>query len=203
MPKNMTQKTNTEKKPAFKKELIEWGLILGVIATLYFTGLHVPVIGNLQRVLLWTGLMSPDTELNEKDIKSANYNLPLLTISGDELSMQEFRGKTIFLNFWATWCPPCIAEMPNIQALYEEVKSDSIQFVMVSLDEDHQKAKDFIDRKKYSFPVYFLNGRKPGAYNSTVVPTTYVISPDGNIVTERRGMANYNTSGFKEFLRSF
>jgi thiol-disulfide isomerase/thioredoxin len=119
------------------------------------------------------------------------------------MTLEEFKGKTIFLNFWATWCPPCIAEMPNIQALYESVHSDSIEFVMVSLDEDHQKARDYLNRKEYNFPVYFLNGRKPGTYSSSVVPTTYVISPDGKIVTERRGMANYNTSGFKDFLRSF
>jgi len=197
------EKKKKPKKRSFKRELVEWGTILSVIGILYFTGLHVPVIGNLQRALLWTGLMSPDTELNEKDIKSANYNVPLLSIDGDKLSMKEFEGKTIFLNFWATWCPPCIAEMPNIQSLYDDVKSDSIEFVMVSLDQDHAKARKYLQRKEFSFPVYFLNGRKPGTYNSTVVPTTYVISPNGKIVTERRGMANYNTKSFKEFIRSF
>lgn len=199
----MENKTSSKKRRSFKRELIEWGGILSVIGILYFSGLHVPVIGNLQRVLLWTGLMTPDTELPENQYRTANYNLPLLSLDGDELMLEEFEGKTIFLNFWATWCPPCIAEMPNIQALYKSVESDSIQFVMVSLDEDHQKARNYLERKEYTFPVYFLNGRKPGAYNSTVVPTTYVISPDGKFVTERRGMANYNTSGFKEFLRSF
>ncbi|MEQ9090534.1 MAG: TlpA disulfide reductase family protein [Balneola sp.] len=199
----MENKTSSKRRRSFKQELIEWGAILSVIGILYFSGLHVPVIGNLQRVLLWTGLMTPDTELPENQYRAANYNLPLLSLDGDELMLEEFEGKTIFLNFWATWCPPCIAEMPNIQALYKSVESDSFQFVMVSLDEDHQKARNYLERKEYTFPVYFLNGRKPGTYNSTVVPTTYVISPDGKIVTERRGMANYNTSGFKEFLRSF
>lgn len=199
----MNKKPSTKKKFTLKKELIEWVLILGLIAVLYLTGLHVPVIGTLQRTLLWTGLMSPNTELNEKDYRSANYNLPLLTFDGETSSLKQFEGKTIFLNFWATWCPPCIAEMPNIQSLYEDVDSDSIQFVMVSLDEDHQKAQEYLERKNFTFPVYFLNGRKPGTYNSSVVPTTYVISPQGDIVTERIGMANYNTSRFKEFLRSF
>lgn len=199
----MENENSTKKQKPFKRELIEWGVILSVIGILYFSGLHVPVIGSLQRVLLWTGLMTPDTELAEDQYRSANYNLPLLSLDGNSMTLEEFKGKTIFLNFWATWCPPCIAEMPNIQALYESVHSDSIEFVMVSLDEDHQKARDYLNRKEYNFPVYFLNGRKPGTYSSSVVPTTYVISPDGEIVTERRGMANYNTSGFKDFLRSF
>lgn len=197
------EKSSKTKKSSVKKELIEWGVLLSVIAMLYLTGLHVPVIGNLQRVLLWTGLMSPDTELSQSEYRTANYNLPLLSLTDDTLLLEKFEGKTIFLNFWATWCPPCIAEMPNIQSLYDDVQSDSIQFVMVSLDEDHQKARDYLARKEYSFPVFFLNGKKPGIYNSTVVPTTYIISPDGEIVSERRGMANYNTSTFKEFLRSF
>lgn len=196
----MNQETPKQKK-GFKRELIEWGLILSVIGFLYFTGLHVPVIGNLQRVLLWTGLMNPDTEVVQSDQKSANYNLPLLTLDGKNSSLADFKGETIFLNFWATWCPPCIAEMPNIQSLYDELSEEkNIRFVMVSLDEDHQKATNYIDRKDYTMPVYFLNGRKPGSYNSTVVPTTYVISPEGNIVLERRGMANYHSEEFKQFL---
>jgi len=197
------KESSKTKKSSGKKELVEWGILLSVIAILYATGLHVPVIGNLQRVLLWTGLMSPDTELSQSEYRTANYNLPLLSLTDESLLLEEFEDKTIFLNFWATWCPPCIAEMPNIQSLYEDVKSDSIEFVMVSLDEDHQRTRDYLERKGYTFPVYFLNGRKPGTYNSTVVPTTYIISPDGNIVSERRGMANYNTSTFKDFLRSF
>ncbi|MFY0684698.1 MAG: TlpA family protein disulfide reductase [Balneola sp.] len=199
----MKNESSEKKKKSVQRELIEWGVLLSTIALLYFTGLHVPVVGNLQRVLLWTGLMTPDTEQGQIDARSANYNLPLLSLDDDAFKLERYKGKTIFLNFWATWCPPCIAEMPNIQSLYEDVQSDSIQFVMVSLDEDHQKARDYLSRKEYTFPVYFLNGRKPGTYNSTVVPTTYVISPDGDIVTERRGMANYNTSTFKKFLRSF
>ncbi len=191
-----------KKKKPLKRELTEWAVILGIIATLYFTGWHTEVIGNLQRVVLWTGIMTPDTELDAGEIRNARFDMPLITLSGERTSLQEFEGKTIFLNFWATWCPPCIAEMPNIQALYEEVRSDSIQFVMVSLDEDPQKARDFIARKDYTMPVYFLAGRKPGVYNSTVVPTTYIISPGGKIVSERRGMANYHTSAFKEFLLS-
>lgn len=199
----MKKSSASKKKKSFKRDLIEWVIFLTIMATLYFTGLHVPVIGTFQRALLWTGLMEPDTELAEADIRNASYNVPLLSFDGDSFTLEKFEGKTIFLNFWATWCPPCIAEMPNIQSLYEDVKSDSIEFVMISLDEDHTKAEKYLTRKNFSFPVYFLNGRKPGTYNSTVVPTTYVISPEGKIVTERRGMANYNTVEFKEFLRSF
>ena len=91
--------------------------------------------------------------------------------------------------------------MPNIQKLYEDFESsEDVVFVMLSLDEDPVKARAYMDRKEFTMPVFFLAGRQPGVYNSTVVPTTYVISPEGYIVTEKRGMANYNTTSFREFL---
>lgn len=187
----------------FKRAIIEWTTILGVFGILYFTGLHTEVIGGLQRVLLSTGILRPDTEIDASDFQKASFNMPMITINGDRTSLKEYEGKTIFLNFWATWCPPCIAEMPNIQDLYEDIsENESIVFVMLSLDEDHEKARSFVERKEFTMPVYFLQGRQPGVYNSTVVPTTYVISPEGNIVLEKRGMAKYNTSGFKDFLLS-
>ena len=101
----MKQETKPKKKRSVNHELIEWGAILGVVGVLYFSGLHVPVIGNLQRVLLWTGLMSPDTEQKNDSFRKANYNIPLITLDGNDFELEEFKGKTIFLNFWATWCP--------------------------------------------------------------------------------------------------
>ncbi|MEX0608064.1 MAG: TlpA disulfide reductase family protein [Balneolaceae bacterium] len=193
---------NPKKKNSLKKELSQWGIILGIVAILYTTGWHTEVIGRMQSVLLVTGILQPDTELAEGAKKDAYFDMPMVSLDGVNTSLSEFKGKTIFLNFWATWCPPCIAEMPNIQDLYEDISEDEeIQFVIVSLDESHQKARDFMERKGFTMPVYFLNGRKPGVYDSSVVPTTYVISPEGEIVMEHRGMAKYNTESFKAFLR--
>ncbi len=187
----------------FIKAIREWAIILGVFGILYITGLHTEVIGGLQRVLLSTGILRPDTEIDISEIKKANYNMPLISLDGSRTSLEEFEGKTIFLNFWATWCPPCIAEMPNIQKLYEQLENEEgIVFVMLSLDEDREKARSYMERKEFSMPVYFLTGRQPGVYNSSVVPTTYIISPEGDIVVEKRGMAKYNTDEFRNFLLS-
>ncbi len=190
------------KKPFWKnRSFIEWMVIILVGSTLYVTGWHTEVIGTLQRGILATGIFRPDVSVDESEFVKAEFNMPLITLNGDRTNLREFEGKTIFLNFWATWCPPCIAEMPNIQKLYEDFEdNDDIVFVMLSLDEDPEKARTFMDRKAFTMPVYFLLGRQPGVYNSTVVPTTYVISPGGYIVTEKRGMANYNTKSFREFL---
>lgn len=198
----MKQKESTTKKhSSFKKELLQWSIIFVIGAGLYATGYHTEVIGKLQSVLLYTGIFQPDTEESIIHGSRADYNMPLLTITGERTSLSDFEGKTIFINFWATWCPPCIAEMPNIQRLYNEVENEDIVFVMASLDGDPQKAWDFVERKGFTFPVYSVIA-KPRIYDASIVPSTYVISPQGNIVMKHQGMAKYDTDSFKEFLNS-
>lgn len=198
MPQPEEKQTGTVR---FRRELIEWGLLILIPVVLYVTGLHTEVLGRMQQVLLWTGIFQPDTELPVSGRQPAGYDLELKALDGRSTSLQEFRGNVIFLNYWATWCPPCIAEMPNIQALYEEVgHRDGLAFVMVSLDEDRKKAETFIERKGFTFPVYFPEGRRPASLQSGIIPTTFVIGADGNIITKREGMAQYHTGRFREFL---
>lgn len=194
---------NGQSKWLSKRDLIEWGLILAVGLVLYTTGLHTEVLGRLQQVVLWTGLMQPDTEVPVSHREAAEFDMALISLEGERVNLADFRGKVIFLNYWATWCPPCIAEMPNIQELYEQYKNENeVAFVMVSMDEEVEKARDFLERKEFTFPVYRLAGSRPKSLQSTVLPTTIVIDKEENIVVKRRGMANYNTSEFKNFLDS-
>ena len=102
-------------------------------------------------------------------LRLQNYNFYLSDENGTTVSLADFKGKTIFMNYWATWCPPCIAEMPNIQALFEDMTHtdetrQEIVFMMISLDADSKKALDFVERKGYSMPVYFPRSQKPSIY---------------------------------------
>ena len=198
---NSKDPRSKSKKSTFRKELLQWSVIFLIGAGLYATGYHTEVIGKMQSVLLYPGILQPDTDASVIHGDKADYNMALLTLDGERTSLSEFEGKTIFMNLWATWCPPCIAEMPNIQRLYDDISDDNIVFVMASLDQDPQKARDFIARKGFTFPVYSVLS-KPRVYDSSVVPTTYVISPGGDIVMEHRGMAKYDTDDFKQFLKS-
>lgn len=186
------------KKPV-KKELIEWGLILMVGIILYTTGTLGEVVGHAQEALLWTGILQPN--IHEKSTPSANYDVPLISLDGERTTLDAFRGKVIFLNFWATWCPPCIAEMPFINKLYNQVgHNKNIVFVMISEDDNMQKARTFIKNKGFKFPVYMLAGPLPQEFRSDEIPTTFIISPQGKIVVHHKGMSNYDTSSFKTFL---
>ncbi|XOV93335.1 MAG: TlpA family protein disulfide reductase [Bacteroidota bacterium] len=179
-----------------RREVIEWSVVIVVGATLYFTGLHTQVLGQLQRVILATGIITPD--LDEPTIK-ANYQFMLEDFEGNKIPFDQFKGEAVFINFWATWCPPCIAEMPDIHDLYKK-SGEHAAFVMISLDRDQQKARDFVTKKEFKFPVYFLASELPPVYDPSAIPTTYVISPEGEIVVTRHGMAKYDTEKFRTFL---
>lgn len=191
----------TKKKFSWKKEIRDWTIFGGVIAFLYFTGLHQPLIAGFQQLVLMTGIHQPDKVEGEQ--LQTNYQMQLTSLDGKQsLSLSELKGKVVFINFWATWCPPCIAEMPDIENLYQEVKKEDIVFLMVSLDEIPEKARTFIQKKEFTFPVYFLAGSIPSEFESSAIPTTIVLSPKGEIVVHQEGMAQYNSTHFKEFLLS-
>ena len=186
------------KKRSIKKELIEWGIYLGIFGTLYFTGLHTPVIGFLQRGIVATGVLTPDTD---EVLRPGSYDLILTDLDGNDLDLELWKNETIFLNFWATWCAPCRAEMPDINDLFNDV-GDQVNFALISVDKDREKARQFIENSEYDFPVYFIKSSVPKAYETRTIPTTYVISPNGDIVVENKGMAKYSGSEFSAFLRN-
>jgi thiol-disulfide isomerase/thioredoxin len=127
----------------------------------------------------------------------------MVGLDGTAVPFESLQGKVIFLNIWATWCPPCIAEMPNIQRLYEKVGSDDIAFVMLSVDEGGMaKVQKFIQKKGFTFPVYLADGPLPRAFQSPAIPTTFILSPEGRILARQEGMAEYDTQEVREFLQS-
>lgn len=178
------------------KELREWLILFSVIGVLFFTGWYKDVAGFLQRGLLETGLLTPH---QLKETRPATYDFQLVNEGGRVLNFSEFEGETVFMNFWATWCSPCIAEMPDIHDLYEKM-GDEVTFVMISVDDDKKKALRFVEKKGFDFPLYFLRNGLPKTYNTRSIPTTYVLSPDGEIVAEQQGLSKYDTEEFRNFL---
>lgn len=194
-----------------KKSLIEYSVIGAIILTLFATGLHTEVLGFMQRGLLATGIMNPDLEqkgeLATAEVAAidsnpkADFSMNLINFEGEKVSMEEFRGKVIFMNVWATWCPPCIAEMPGINKLYNDVNKEDVVFIMLSVDQDFQKAIDFNKKKGFDFEVYRVDGQMPQMYSTQSIPTTYVIDAKEKIALTHMGMGDYDTNEFKEFLQ--
>lgn len=186
-----------------KRTAIEWSVVIGIILLLYVTGWHTAVMGTMQRGLLATGLIKPDIPSGTEHFPEASTEFYFADADRRVTSLAEFEGNVIFMNVWATWCPPCIAEMPSIQALYDRVEDlDNVSFLLVSLDEDFSRALEFIEKRNFTLSVYHYRTRAPGVYDSSVVPTTYVITRDGRLALEKQGLAKYDTPEFERFLRN-
>lgn len=140
------------------------------------------------------------TESSQKGDTPAAFNLKMLDKDGNTKSLADFKGKVIFMNFWATWCPPCIAEMPSIKELYDEV-GDDVAFVLFSFDDDFETSKKFNASKGYNLPIYEPTSQIPKMYQSRALPTTYVIDADGNLAMTHKGMADYSDPKFIEFIK--
>ncbi|MBC6992109.1 TlpA family protein disulfide reductase [Hymenobacter sp. BT491] len=190
-----------------RKSLTSW-LPLALFALVLFTPLRPIVLGGLQRGLLATGLWNaaaPATPAAKMPVVltgGANYphNLPLVTLDGKAINLSDLKGKVVFVNLWASWCPPCRAEMPGIEALYKKVDHSKIAFVMLSLDDDAAKARKFVQSQGYTFPVFLRTGNLPAPFDSNSIPSTVILGPDGRVAARHDGMAEYDTPEFKASL---
>ncbi|MBT9394151.1 TlpA family protein disulfide reductase [Hymenobacter sp. NST-14] len=180
-----------------------------VFGLIFFTGLRPIVLGAAQRALLATGLWgakappAPAAAAPTTPAVAAAWQpaeLGLATLEGRPLEARRLRGKAVFVNLWATWCPPCRAEMPGIEALYERVDTSKVAFLMISLDEKPAKARDFIRRQGFRFPVYVPTRALPAVFATESIPTTIILAPDGQVAARYEGMADYNTPAFRAAL---
>jgi thiol-disulfide isomerase/thioredoxin len=118
-------------------------------------------------------------------------------LSGAQKSRSSLKGKTVLLNFWATWCPPCKEEIPSIDALSKAMKGKNFEVFAVSLGEDTETVRRFITEQKVSFPVY-LDSRNTLArnYASQGIPTTYILDKEGRFIAGMVGSYDYNNPEF-------
>lgn len=138
---------------------------------------------------------------SEKDFPKASYEMELKNSKGEKVHMEEFRDKVVFFNVWATWCAPCIEEMPTIQNLYTEVQErDDVVFLMLSMDQEFEKAMEFKKKNNYDFEIYSLAGPMPAIYHTTLIPTTFVINSDGHLVLQHDGMGEFDSQEFIDFF---
>lgn len=105
---------------------------------------------------------------------------------GATLTLADFKGRPVLLNFWASWCGPCASEMPDIQSAWEEHGND-VEFVIVNMTdmngETEQSAKAFLAENNYTFPCYFdANNSAATAFGVSSIPQTYLINAEGNII---------------------
>lgn len=178
----------------FKK--IKWLniiIILGIVVLL-FTPIGRYARGFAGR-LLSSGSAVVKRELN---LGVDDYNWELTGLDGQSFNLEEAKGKVVFINFWATWCPPCIAEMPSLQKLNDRY-GNKVFFLFIAQD-DRDKVSEFIKKRGYDLPVYYSNSDAPSLLSSKTLPTTYVLDKNGKIIVAQSGAADWDSEEVHKVL---
>jgi thiol-disulfide isomerase/thioredoxin len=172
-----------------------------LVAILQLSGFMGTASYYVHSAALRSGFLDVNSEAL-KDPKQFDYNFTIKDLNGNKIDFKKFKGKVVFLNIWATWCGPCRAEMVDIQKLYSSIDKSKIVFVMLSVDEDKNRAKvdSYIINKAFTFPVFMPSGYLPEQLQVPSIPTTFVISKAGDVLVKEVGSKNYNTEKFKKFL---
>ncbi len=127
------------------------------------------------------------------DTKAPNFFLE--DLKGKKLEFKNFKGKVIFLNFWATWCGPCKEEMPSIETLFQQFKEKDFVFLSISVDyEGRRPVKEFIEKNRYTFPVLLdPKCQVLDLYEVKGIPTTFIIDKKGRMIGKAVGPKNWKS----------
>ena len=131
----------------------------------------------------------------------ANYDWSPVDLNDQPVPFAKFKDKTLFLNFWATWCGPCVGEMPSIDKLARNprLQGKNIEFVCVSTDESTEAVRRYVAGKNWSMTI-LRTGQVPSVFLSEGLPTTIVVAPDGRIAAFEVGSADWSEPHVVEFL---
>ena len=137
-----------------------------------------------------------------KGESAPNFTLP--DLDDKMVSLADFKGKVVLLNIWATWCPPCVEEMPSMEKLYRELKDENFVILAVSIDVTGAKAVvPFMKKHNLSFPALTdTKGKIKTLYQTTGVPESIIIDKDGIIVEKIIGPRDWATSSAFRFFRN-
>jgi thiol-disulfide isomerase/thioredoxin len=156
-----------------------------------FWALYLTFFGPRRRALLEnTGMSQP-----------AEFDWSAFDLDDRPVSFANFKGKPVFLNIWATWCGPCVQEMPSIARLAENprLKGKNIQFVCISTDESSAAVRRFIDGKNWTM-TFLRADRLPSVFYTEGIPATFLIAADGRIAASEVGSADWSEPHVVEFL---
>lgn len=138
------------------------------------------------------------SKLEADDAKRQTADFTLLDLQGKPWHLHDLKGKVVLVNFWATWCPPCRKEMPDLQALYDKYKDQGFLVLSIS-DEEADKVSPFITQRKITYPVLLDPGRKVNdAFVVEGIPKSFVYDREGTMVTQSIDMRTRNQ--FQEML---
>ena len=154
----------------------------------------IQVAVNKLKVALW----SPELLDTEKQEQLRPFEYKVRDMQGASKTIPVGKGKVTFLNYWATWCAPCIAELPEIQKLYADY-GNKVNFILLT-QEDVKVVQKFLVKKGYNLPTFSPTMKAPEKLQESSLPTTYIIDAKGNIIIRETGAANWNSKKVRNKL---
>jgi cytochrome c biogenesis protein CcmG, thiol:disulfide interchange protein DsbE len=142
----------------------------------------------------------PNLEAMKDNSPTPDFTLP--NPDGKKLSLKGFRGKVVFLNFWATWCAPCREEMPAMEKLYQEFKDNNFVILAVNVKDRKQDAVNFVKELKLTYPIVIdPEGQVGLLYGAWGLPTTYLIGPKGEGLARAWGPAEWYGPAARKLIK--
>ncbi len=148
------------------------------------------------------GRFSAAFAMGEKVSQSKHRDFTLKDIHGHKHTLSDYRGKYVFLNFWATWCPPCRDEMPSMQKVYDTWNKKDYVMLAVNINENRAKVKRFAQENGYTFPILIDNdGKIASRYGIRGIPATFFIDKQGNVVKKIVGSRHWDMKTIKRAFK--
>lgn len=124
-----------------------------------------------------------------------------IDINNGVTTLDSLRGKVVVMNFWATWCPPCIREMPSLNILFLDLKSNKkIVFMAIDVDVDIKGAAKFMAKNKFDLPLYTLHTPLPVELETNSIPMTVILDKNGKVAAKHTGMVDFGNQNIKASL---
>jgi thiol-disulfide isomerase/thioredoxin len=161
---------------------------------------------------LSVSIVSAETPASANDYKFTKLSKPvqapgfnLEDMDGNKQSLKQYEGKVVVINFWATWCPPCVHEMPSMESLYQKFKDKSFVVLGINQWEDEEKVFSFMGqiKKAPTFPILFDPDSKiSAAYGVKGLPSSYIVDKQGNIVYRATGGRDFTHPAVEQLIES-
>ncbi|MCK5782777.1 MAG: TlpA family protein disulfide reductase [Flavobacteriales bacterium] len=159
-------------------------------------GMEIKLLVSKLRVMV----LNPSIESSENlvQLTKFDYEWQMSDINEEIVTLEDFKGKVILINHWATWCPPCIAEMPSFQKLYDDY-GDKVVFIFITND-NKSKTDAFLKKKDLTLPVYQQVSKAPAKLFTNSLPTTFLVDQNGKILINETGASDWNSKSMREIL---
>jgi peroxiredoxin len=177
-------------------------LALMIVAVLVFYSLKG---GLSQKEQSPTAVVQDSTNKLKLEISKTPMQAPEFELkdpAGKQISLKQLRGKVVFLNFWATWCPPCIEEMPAIEKLHQELQKDELVILAVNFQEGRERVKEFLAEHKLTFTALLdRDGKVSELYQAWALPVSVIINKRGEIAARAMGSKDWYSAEARQFFK--